>query len=183
MFTHTGCFCNVPRNGTQAVPYGFAGGRCRSTAQVLFVTLLGDESSPIHCVIPFIRMSYIRNVPPFCHSGLERQRSGGIYPSCRNNLRKVKLATREDSSTRIRSLGMTRRGVIPFCPHRLYLQRGGRQIAAPTDTPVGDTVQPHGLYSEHSRNGTQAVPYVFASRWFRSTPQVVFGTWRAADCR
>ena len=39
------------------------------------------------------------NHPPTCHSGLERQRSGGIYPSCKNNLRKVKLATWEDPST------------------------------------------------------------------------------------
>ena len=34
-----------------------------------------------------------------------------------------------------------------FHPHRLYSERGGRQIAAPTDISVGGTVQPHGLYS------------------------------------
>ena len=50
------------RNGTQAVPYGFAGGCYRSSAQVVFETLLGDESSPLHCVVPFIRTGYIRNV-------------------------------------------------------------------------------------------------------------------------
>ena len=31
-------------------------------------------------------------------------------------------------------------------PHSLYSIRGGRQIAAPTDTLVGSTVQTHGLY-------------------------------------
>ena len=39
-------------------------------------------------------------------------------------------------------------GVVPFCPHRLYPTGGGRQIAAPTDTLVGGTVQPHRLYSK-----------------------------------
>ena len=29
--------------------------------------------------------------------------------------------------------------------HRLYLQRGGRQIAAPTDALVGGTIHPHRL--------------------------------------
>ena len=76
MFTHTGCFCHVPRNGTQAVPYGFAGGRFRSTVQVIFAAWHGDESSPLHWVY--------------------------------------------------RVLGNT------IQPHWLYLQRGGRQIAAPT---------------------------------------------------
>ena len=80
MFIHTGCFCNVSRNGTQAVPYGFAGRRYRSTAQVIFVTLHGDESSPLHCVIPFNHTGCIRNVAggkiaaptcviPFNHTG------------------------------------------------------------------------------------------------------------------
>ena len=35
-------------------------------------------------------------------------------------------------------------------PHRLYMQRGGRQIAAPTDTPACDTIHPHRLYSQRS---------------------------------
>ena len=33
-------------------------------------------------------------------------------------------------------------------PHRLYPKSGGRQVAAPTVSQAGDTVQPHGLYSE-----------------------------------
>ena len=53
-------------------------------------------------------------------------------PHGRKNQHKIKLATREDSSTHIRSLGMTCREAGPFCPHRLYSKRGGRQIAAPT---------------------------------------------------
>ena len=43
---------------------------------------------------------------------------------------------------------MTYWRVIPFCPHRLYSKRGGRQVAAPTVTLVGSTVQPHRLYSK-----------------------------------
>ena len=93
MFTHTGCFCHVPRNGTQAVPYGFAGRWVlsstqviiatwratrlpplhavgewyRSTARVIFVTLYGDESSPLHCVVPFICTGCIRDVSGTAH--------------------------------------------------------------------------------------------------------------------
>ena len=48
---------------------------------------------------------------------------------------------------------------------------------------LGDTIQPHRLYLQRSRNGTQAVPYGFAGGWILSTAQVVFATWRAADCR
>ena len=87
------------------------------------------------------------------------------------------------------AVGMTYRGVVPsihtgyFChvsgtahrpfptvslkgvtiqPHRLYSERGGRQIAAPTVSLEGVTIQPHMLYPSRSRNGTQAVPYGFA---------------------
>ena len=63
LFTRTGYICNVSRNGTQAVPYGFAGWWILSTTRVVFVTLLGDESSPLHCVVPFIHTGSIRNVP------------------------------------------------------------------------------------------------------------------------
>ena len=45
------------------------------------------------------------------------------------------------------AVGMTDRGVIPFCPHRLYVQRGGRLIAAPTCTLERSTVHSYGLYS------------------------------------
>ena len=83
-FIHTGCFCNVSRNGTQAVPYGFAGWWILSSARVVFVTLLGgaprsesksidcrgqshldsiDESSPLHCVVPFKHTGYNCHVP------------------------------------------------------------------------------------------------------------------------
>ena len=61
-------------------------------------------------------------------------------------------------------------------PHRLYLQRGGRQIAAPTDALIGGTIHPHGLYPERPRNGTQAVPYGFAGGWILSSARVVFVT-------
>ena len=58
-----GLYSERSRNGTQAVPYGFAGEWFRLTAQVVFGTLLGDESSPLHCVVPFNRTLYIRSVP------------------------------------------------------------------------------------------------------------------------
>ena len=34
----------------------------RSPAQVVFVTFYGDESSPLHCVVPFTHTGYLRNV-------------------------------------------------------------------------------------------------------------------------
>ena len=49
-------------------------------------------------------------------------------------------------------IAATLRGTIH--PHRLYAERGGRQIAAPTDTPVDGTIQPHGVESQRPRNGT-----------------------------
>ena len=73
----------------------------------------------------------------------EHQRSGGIYPSCKNNRRRVNNATWEDPSA-------------PF--------HFGRD-----DTSIGDTVQPHELYSlrclamDHRR-------YI---AWFHSTTRVV----------
>ena len=57
-----------------------------------------------------------RNVIPYVIPTAAK-RSGEIFPSSKNNQRKVKSATWEDSSTHIRSLGMTCRGVVPFCPH------------------------------------------------------------------
>ena len=66
-FIHTGCFCNVSRNGTQTVLYDFADGWYRLSAQVILVTLHGDESSPLHCVVPFNRTGYIRGVPGTAH--------------------------------------------------------------------------------------------------------------------
>ena len=61
-FTHAGYFCNVPRNGTQAVPYVFAGRWILSATRVVFGTWYGDGSSPLHCVIPFNHTGCIRNV-------------------------------------------------------------------------------------------------------------------------
>ena len=58
----TGIYPERPRNGTQAVHYGFAGGRYRSSTRVIYATLHGDESSPLHCVVPFICTGCIRNV-------------------------------------------------------------------------------------------------------------------------
>ena len=99
-FDCTGCIRDVSRNGTQAVPYGFAGrlylcAHCsysaergtalihrlwrspfpegeglawhHSSTQVIFVTLLGDESSPLHCVVSFNRTGYIRYAPGTAH--------------------------------------------------------------------------------------------------------------------
>ena len=87
-----------PRNGTQAVPYGFAGGGILSSARVVFGTWYGDGSSPLHCVTPFNHTGYSCNVagPPeskkapqtgaFCviphfplpaWPGLPRRRRGG----------------------------------------------------------------------------------------------------------
>ena len=64
-----------------------------------------------------------------CHSGLARKRSGGIHPSCKNNLRMGKIAAWEDPSTPFHfgRDDMSVGGSVQ--PHRLYLQRGGRQIA------------------------------------------------------
>ena len=103
----------------------------------------------------------------------EMKWSGGIYPSSKLYLASVIFATWEDSSTRIRSLGMTYRGVVSFCPHGLYLQRSGRLVAAPTGVvPFNRT----GYMRNVSRNGTQAVPYGFAGRWILSTTQVIYET-------
>ena len=64
-------------------------------------------------------------------------------------------------------------------PHRLYLQRGGRQVAAPTVTLVSGTVHPHGLYMQRCL----AMNHRRYIAWFHSTTQVIFETWRAASSR
>ena len=61
-------------------------------------------------------------------------------------------------------------------PHRLYSGRGRRQIAAPTDTPVGGTIHLHGLYSLRC----MAMNHRRYIAWFHSSGQVIFATWRAA---
>ena len=117
------------------------------SVQVLFATLHGDESSPLHCVIPFNHTSYIRYAPRTAHRPFPTVSLKRFVPfviptaasaEWRNpprwimNHHKIKSATWEDSSTRFRSLGMTCRRVVLVCPHRLYSKRGGRLIAAPT---------------------------------------------------
>ena len=59
---------------------------------------------------------------------------------------------------------------------QVYPERGGRQIAAPTGVvPFNRTgcIRDVSMAMNHRR-------YI---AWFRSTAQVVFETWRAADCR
>ena len=46
---------SLPRND-------MSGGGSVLSARVIFVTLHGDESSPLHCVVPFNRTGCIRNV-------------------------------------------------------------------------------------------------------------------------
>ena len=48
-------------------PYGHTGGWYRSTARVVFGALLGDESSPLHCVVPFNHTCSIHNAPGTAH--------------------------------------------------------------------------------------------------------------------
>ena len=147
-FNRTGYICHAPR--TAGVPF-------RPERTELFPKV--QKSVPILSFRP------------------ERQRSGGIYPSCKYNLRKVKLATWEDPSTPFPYGRDDMSRGVAIQPHRLYLQRGGRQIAAPTcvvplrplflqcrtpyrasstayggpPSPKGkvlrNTIHPHGLYS------------------------------------
>ena len=114
-----------------------------------------------------------RNVVPMSFRP-QRQRSGGIFPSSINNLRKVKLATWEDPSTSFHF---------------------GRD-----DMSGGGAIQPHGLYSLRCMVVLRAanqnlliaggnhtlIPSMNHRRYiayFHSTAQVVSGTWRAAGCR
>ena len=88
-------------------------------------------------MVPLIDMSF---------RGSEASR--GIFPSCRFYLVLVILAIWENPSTPFHfgrddiSIGNT------IQPHRLYSERGGRQIAAPTVTLVGGFYHPHRLYSK-----------------------------------
>ena len=117
-----------------------------------------------------------------CHSD-RRKRSGGIYPSCKNYQRKVKLATWENPSAPFHFGRDDMSGGGSGCPHGLYLQRfmvvlcaanqnlliaGGnhpwfhRWITAAT---LRGSIQLYRLYLHRFRNGTQAVPYSFAGRF------------------
>ena len=95
-----------------------------------------------HCVIPTAALAEWRNPPRW-----------------RKNHHKVKLATWEDSSTHIRSLGMTCRRVVPFNRTGYSRNVAWRWIIAAT---LCGSIHPHRLYSGRFRNGTQAVPYGFA---------------------
>ena len=84
------------------------------------------------------------------------KRSGGIYSSSKNNLRKVKLATWEDPSASFHfgrddiSVGGT------VQPHGLYLLRFHGDESSPLHwvyRVLGNTIHPHGLYSK--RGGRQ----------------------------
>ena len=114
----------------------------------------GDDPSPCNaadrtCVDK-------RNHLPICHSGLERQRSGRIHPSSKNNLRRVKLATWEDPSAPFHDRQDDMSGkVVPFT-HTGYIcsVAGGR--LPPLRTHWGGVVP--FIRTVCSRN----VPYGFA---------------------
>ena len=77
----------------------------------------------------------------------EMKWSGGIFPSSRFYLASVISAAWVDSST---PLCYGRNDIpegITFYPHRLYLQRSRRLIAAPTCTLGRNTNHSYGLYS------------------------------------
>ena len=105
--------------------------------------------------------------------------SRGIFPSGKLYLVLVILATWEDPSTPFHFGRDDMSGGGTIQPHRLYSGRGGRQIAAPTDTLVGGTIHPHKLYSLHCL----AMNHRRYIAWFHSTTRVVFETWRAASSR
>ena len=71
------------------------------------------------------------NVPPLCHSD---GRASGVEESTTldNEPPQDKPSYLGRFLDSLRSLGMTYRGGGTIQPHRLYSERGGRQIAAPT---------------------------------------------------
>ena len=108
----------------------------------------------------------------------EMKWSGGIFPRNKFYLTQVIFAAWEDSST-------------PLCYGRndmsgrwfRFIHTGCfRNVAGtalrpfPTVSLAGGFFQPHRLYSKRPRNGTQAVPYDFADRWYRSTALLMFVT-------
>ena len=81
-----------------------------------------------------------------------------------------------------------RRGVVPsICGRHTgsFLRRDNRKVPGtahrpfPTVSPVGGTVHLHRFYSPRCL----AMNHRRYIGWFHSTIQVVFETWRAADCR
>ena len=126
-----------PRNGTQAVPYGFADGWYRSSTQVLFATFHGDESSPLHRVYRVL---------------------GGTVHLHKFYLRRFMAMNHR------RCIGCTVYWVVPFI-HTVYIRNvAGGMVAAPTGVapfirtgclrevhggmvaaPTGDSVRPCGF--------------------------------------
>ena len=132
--------------------------------------------------------------------------SRGIFPSGKLYFVLVILATWEDPSTPFHFGRDDRSGWFRFVPtgyirdapgtahrpfptvlleggtvqpHGLYSKRSGRQIAAPTVSLVGGSSQPHRLYLRRF----MAMNHRRYIAWYHSTAQVIFGTWRAEDCR
>ena len=97
------------------------------------------------------------NLPPWIFEFVTTNKKTYVIPTAasaewRNpprwimNQHKIKLATREDSSTRLRSLGMTWRGVVPFNRTGCICHAPGTAHRPfPTVSLVGCTVQAHGF--------------------------------------
>ena len=71
----------------------------------------------------------------------QRQRSGGIHPSCRNNRRMVKFAAWEDTSTPFHFGRDDISGVVPFNRTGYHCNVAGGKIAAPTVSLISAFVQ------------------------------------------
>ena len=133
----------TPRNGTQAVPYGFAGGWILSPAQVISETLHGDESSPLHCVVPFNHTGCIRNVAGGCsHPHGVRPEFSGLSHGLKTLHRSVFTAATLPPPFRV-PFGILLRGTPEETRYIMVSQR----LAAATELPL-------------------AVPF----RWFESLP-------------
>ena len=108
----------------------------------------------------------------------QRQRSGGIFPSCENYRRKVKSATWEDPSTPFHFGRDDMSGGGTVQPHGLYSLRCHGDESSPLHwvyRVLGDTIQPHRLYSE--RGGRQICrPYGHTGGWYHPSARIVIGT-------
>ena len=125
--------------------------------------------------------------------------SRGIFPSGKFYLVMVHYPTWWIPPLRFAPVGMTIQGYVstdsPTVPAMFYaaprpLSHQTRPQGEPASPEgsfctvlLGGIIQPYGFYLPRPRNGTQAVPYGFAGGWYRLTAQVVYATWRAADCR
>ena len=139
----------------------------RSTAWVVFETWRAADCRPYDKIVHKYRKIGVsivvlcpentKNVVRYRRGGASRSESKSI--DCRgqshhNSIGNLPPAALRPPSriNKTVSLRMCRWGGT-VQPHGLYSKRGGRQIAAPTDTPEGR---------------------------YHSTAQVIFGTWRAA---